>query len=70
MTKHVKLLEEAGVVTRAVEGRTHRLTLEGTQLADAARWLELHRTLWEAQFDAVERHLSEKRGEEEDGGEH
>ena len=55
VTKHVRLLEEAGVVERRVEGRTHRLSLRERSLADAERWLE---QLWEAKFDAVERHLA------------
>ena len=59
VTKHLKVLEEAGVVRRAVEGRTHRLSLEPQPLGDASAWLELHRSLWEAKFDAVERHLAD-----------
>lgn len=58
MTKHVKVLEEAGVISRHVEGRTHRLSLRGRTLADAERWLETHRRLSEAKFEAVERHLA------------
>jgi DNA-binding transcriptional ArsR family regulator len=59
VTKHVKLLEEAGVVSRVVEGRTHRLRLEPRPIEDAARWLR-HRALWESKFDAVERYLAEQ----------
>jgi DNA-binding transcriptional ArsR family regulator len=58
VTKHLHLLEDAGVITRRVEGRTHRLSLRGRALADAQTWLETHRALWEAKFDAVERHLA------------
>ena len=57
VTKHLKVLEDAGVISRRVEGRTHRLSLRGRSLADAEHWLETHRALWEAKFDAVERHL-------------
>jgi DNA-binding transcriptional ArsR family regulator len=59
VTKHLKVLEEAGVVRRSVEGRTHRLRLEPQPLGDASEWLERHRSLWEAKFDAVERHLAD-----------
>ena len=59
VTKHLKLLEDAGVIARRVEGRVHRLTLRARPLEDAERWLERHRALWEAKFDAVERHLAE-----------
>jgi DNA-binding transcriptional ArsR family regulator len=58
VTKHLKVLEDAGVISRRVEGRTHLLSLRGRSLADAERWLETHRALWEAKFDAVEQHLA------------
>jgi DNA-binding transcriptional ArsR family regulator len=57
VTKHLKVLEHAGLVHREVEGRTHRLSLQTRSLAAAEDWLELHRSLWESKFDAVERHL-------------
>ena len=58
VTKHLKVLEEAGVISRNVEGRTHRLRLDARALEDASSWLELHRSRWESKFDAVERHLA------------
>lgn len=57
VTKHLKVLEEAGVLRRSVSGRTHVLRLEPQALRDASSWLELHRRLWEAKFQAVEQHL-------------
>jgi DNA-binding transcriptional ArsR family regulator len=59
VTKHLKVLEGAGVVSRSVRGRTHVLRLEPRPLREASEWLELHRSLWEAKFEAVERHLAE-----------
>lgn len=59
VTKHLKALETAGVVSRTVSGRTHVLRLEPRPLSEASAWLELHRSLWRAKFEAVERHLSE-----------
>jgi DNA-binding transcriptional ArsR family regulator len=61
VTKHVKVLEDAGFVRRRVEGRTHRLQLKPAPLVDVSRWLELHRVVWEAKFDAVEEHLAAER---------
>lgn len=58
VSKHLRVLEDAGVISRRIEGRTHRLSLRGRALADAESWLETHRRLWEAKFDAVERHLA------------
>lgn len=57
VTKHLKVLEDAGVIQRTVTGRTHLLRLEPRALRDAEKWLELHRSLWERKFEAIERHL-------------
>src|SRR6185437_4006358 len=54
VTKHLKVLEDAGLVGRTVKGRTHVLRLEPRALRDATQWLELHRALWEAKFEAIE----------------
>jgi DNA-binding transcriptional ArsR family regulator len=59
VTKHLKVLEGAGVVTRTVEGRTHLLRLEPHALREVSDWLELHRSLWERKFAVVEQHLAE-----------
>jgi DNA-binding transcriptional ArsR family regulator len=61
ISKHVRVLEEAGVIRRAVEGRRHRLRLEPGPIEEAARWIERHRALWEAKFEAVEWYLAEER---------
>jgi DNA-binding transcriptional ArsR family regulator len=68
VTKHLKVLEDAGVVSRTVAGRTHVLRLETRSLREALEWLELHRSLWEAKFEAVERHLADSNEEEEVSG--
>jgi DNA-binding transcriptional ArsR family regulator len=65
VTKHLKVLEVAGLVSRTVLGRTHVLRLEPRPLLEAANWLDLHRALWEAKFEAVERHLAETRERKE-----
>jgi hypothetical protein len=57
----VKLLEEAGVVTRVIDGRNHRLGLRPETLADAAEWIENQRTRWERLFDVVGEYLEERR---------
>jgi len=61
VTKHLKVLEDAGLVGRTVTGRTHVLRLEPQSLREVSKWLDLHRALWERKFETVERHL---RGEE------
>ena len=65
VTKHLKVLESAGVVSRTASGRTRVLRLEPGSLREASEWLELHRSLWEAKFEAVERHLAEANDRQE-----
>jgi DNA-binding transcriptional ArsR family regulator len=60
ISKHVKLLEETGVVTRVVDGRTHRLSLEPAVLAEAAEWMDRQRALWGRLFDVVDDYLKEQ----------
>jgi DNA-binding transcriptional ArsR family regulator len=59
ISKHLKVLEESGVVARAIEGRTHRLSLETQALAEAADWMDLQRTRWERLLDVVDEYLKE-----------
>jgi len=60
ISKHLKVLEEAGVVTRMVEGRTHRLSLEPKALEGAADWMDRQRALWARLFDVVDEYLKEE----------
>ncbi|MDX6635746.1 MAG: hypothetical protein QOF06_1949 [Solirubrobacterales bacterium] len=59
ISKHLKVLEETGVVSRVVEGRTHRLSLETKGLDEAAEWMEHQRALWGRLFDVVDDYLKE-----------
>lgn len=61
ISRHLKLLEEAGVVTRVIDGRTHRLALRPDKLADVAEWLDNQRTRWERLFDVVGEYLEERK---------
>jgi DNA-binding transcriptional ArsR family regulator len=60
ISKHLRVLEETGVVTRVVEGRTHRLSLEPAALDEAANWMDRQRVLWGRLFDVVDDYLKEK----------
>jgi DNA-binding transcriptional ArsR family regulator len=61
ITKHLRVLEETGVVTRRVEGRTHRLTLQPDVLTEAADWMDRQRAVWGRLFDVVDDYLKESR---------
>jgi DNA-binding transcriptional ArsR family regulator len=60
ITKHVRMLEEAGVVHRSVTGRTHRLALGEAPLADALRWLARQEAQWQRRLDVVEDFLRDE----------
>lgn len=60
ISRHLKMLEEAGVVSRVVDGRTHRLALRGEVLGEAADWIESQRARWERLFDVVGEYLDER----------
>lgn len=53
-SKHIKVLENAGLVRRTVRGRTHRCRLEAARLAEAHRWLNRYERFWTARLDALE----------------
>jgi DNA-binding transcriptional ArsR family regulator len=61
ISRHLKLLEEAGVVSRVIDGRTHRLTLQPEALGEAADWIQTQRERWERLFDVVGEYLEERR---------
>jgi DNA-binding transcriptional ArsR family regulator len=60
ISKHLKVLEETGVIRRVVDGRTHRLSLAPDVMSDAADWMDRQRALWERMFDAVDGYLKEE----------
>lgn len=57
-SKHIKVLEEAGLINRTVKGRTHTCRLDPKSLAAATKWLHYYERFWNVQFDALERVLS------------
>jgi DNA-binding transcriptional ArsR family regulator len=61
ISRHLKMLEEAGVVTRIVDGRTHRLALRPEALAEASDWLAAQRERWERMLDTVDKYLEERK---------
>ena len=60
ISRHLKLLEGAGVVSRVIDGRTHRLALRPEALAETSAWLDSQRERWERLFDVVEQYLEEQ----------
>ena len=68
MKKHVGVLEQAGLVTTEKVGRVRTCKLGLRRLDDEAAWIERHRQLWDARFDALDKVVEElKRKEKADG---
>lgn len=59
-SKHVKVLERAGLVRRRVRGRTHHCRLDAERLAEAHAWLRRYEGFWTDRLDALEALLEEE----------
>jgi DNA-binding transcriptional ArsR family regulator len=53
VSKHLKVLERAGVVARRRDGRKHYVRLNPATLDDAGDWLAFHRRFWDERLDAL-----------------
>lgn len=53
VSKHVRVLERAGLVRRTIDGRIHRCALERRRLRDAGAWLERYTEFWDDTLDAL-----------------
>ncbi len=62
ISKHLKVLEGAGLIRRTVDGRIHRCRLAPEPLDAANGWIEEHRKLWQQQFDRLARFLEQTSG--------
>jgi DNA-binding transcriptional ArsR family regulator len=63
VSKHVKVLERAGLVERTIQGREHRLRLNAEPMQQAAAWLDHYRKFWNARLDALEEYLESRKHE-------
>jgi DNA-binding transcriptional ArsR family regulator len=59
-SKHIKVLEHAGLLRREVRGRTHLCRLEPEPLASASAWLSFYERFWTDRLDALERLLRQE----------
>lgn len=59
-SKHIKVLEGAGLVLRRIEGRTHICQLQADRLAEAQQWLRTYEKFWTARLDDLEEILREE----------
>jgi DNA-binding transcriptional ArsR family regulator len=60
ISRHLKVLESAGLIERSVEGRVHRFRLRRKPLQEAGDWISRHQEFWTGAVDQLERLLKEK----------
>ena len=61
ISRHLRVLEEAGLIDREVVGRTHRLSLSEGPLAEVLAWLARQEAMWQRKFDVIDAYLEERR---------
>ena len=64
ISKHLKVLERAGLITRGREAQWRPCRLEAEPLQDAADWIEQYRQFWEQNLDRLDEYLQELQAEE------
>lgn len=53
ISKHIRVLERAGLLTRRIGGRVHHFRLVAKPLKDATNWIARHQSFWEKSLDAL-----------------
>lgn len=66
ISKHLKVLERAGLITRSREAQWRPCRLEAEPLKDIDHWLEQYRQFWEQSFDRLDEYLQELQAEEKE----
>jgi DNA-binding transcriptional ArsR family regulator len=61
ISRHLKVLEQAKLIERSVEGRVHRFRLRQKPLQEAGAWIERHQRFWNGALDQLETLLSGSR---------
>jgi DNA-binding transcriptional ArsR family regulator len=61
VSKHLKVLEQAGLISREIRGRTHYCSLQVGPLRQADAWLEYYRPFWKNRLDALDTFIRENR---------
>lgn len=66
ISKHLKVLERAGLITRSREAQWRPCRLEAEPLKEASNWIEQYRQFWEQSFDRLEEYLQELQSDQKD----
>jgi DNA-binding transcriptional ArsR family regulator len=67
ISRHLKVLERASLITRSQQGRWRHARLSPTSLASAATWLSQYERLWTESFDRLDDHLARLQDQEQRG---
>jgi DNA-binding transcriptional ArsR family regulator len=59
VSKHLRVLENAGLIRRRRNGRVHSLKLEAKPMKEAQQWIEEYRKFWEESFDRLDEYLKQ-----------
>jgi|ERR687891_1029070 DNA-binding transcriptional ArsR family regulator len=68
ISKHLKVLERAGLISRSRERQWRPARLEGGPLRDVAEWTERYRRFWEQSYERLDEYLDELQGRREEKG--
>src|SRR5258705_12962373 len=66
ISKHLKVLERAGLISRGRDAQRRPARLEASPMAEATQWLEGYRRFWEASFQQLDALLNELKAEQQD----
>ncbi len=59
ISKHIKVLERAGLITQGQKAQYRPCTIEVTPLIEITRWTEQYRHIWEARFDRIDDYINQ-----------
>jgi DNA-binding transcriptional ArsR family regulator len=57
ISKHLRVLENAGLIARERDGRIHRFHIVPRRLKEASHWINRYRKFWEERFESLEKYL-------------
>jgi DNA-binding transcriptional ArsR family regulator len=66
ISKHIKVLEHAGLITRGQKAQYRPCTIDTAPLQEISNWTEQYRHIWEARFDQMEEYISQLNNKEQD----
>jgi DNA-binding transcriptional ArsR family regulator len=70
VSKHLRILEDAELLRRTVDGRVHRCRVNTAPMREAMQWIETYRRFWDSRLDALADHLSRNVSTEESSWQH